>query len=68
MKGELWRDTSHRRSLSWSQRAGNGRRSFQSNDPFLFLSGPLPEPVINGEMEEKVRRQQLRRRYEIRHL
>lgn len=37
------------------------------NDPFLFLSGPLPEPVINGEMEEKVRRQQLRRRYEIRH-
>lgn len=43
------------RSLSWSWQAGNGRKSLQSNDPFLVHSGPLPEPVINGEMEEKVR-------------
>lgn len=43
------------RSLSWSWQAGNGRKPLQSNDPFLVHSGPLPEPVINGEMEEKVR-------------
>lgn len=43
------------RSLSCSRQAGNGRKSLQSNDPFLVHSGPLPEPVINGEMEEKVR-------------
>lgn len=27
----------------------------QANHPYLAHSGPLPEPVINGEMEEKVR-------------
>lgn len=44
-----------RRSLSCSRPAGNGRKSPQSNEPFLVHPGPLPEPVINGEMEEKVR-------------
>lgn len=43
------------RSLSCSRPAGNGRKCHQSNEPFLIHPGPLPEPVINGEMEEKVR-------------
>lgn len=36
-------------------REWKGRESLQSNDPFVVHSGLLPEPVINGEMEEKVR-------------
>lgn len=34
---------------------GNGKRSLRSNHLFLIRPGPLPEPVVNGEMEEKVR-------------
>lgn len=57
MKAEMQGSGGERegRSLSRSRQAGNGRKSHRSNDPFVVHSGPLPQPIINGEMEEKVR-------------